>query len=216
MMFRIHEAELPWTGISSWRWPEKDKKLVQVFDHVADIDLFMKYVSNTRVCVQAGGACGIWPLRFSQLFDQVITFEPQPDNFRCLLFNTGGADNIEAINAPLSNGHGKYSISNDITELENYGAGYVVPDGNGLSAVRIDDLELPYCDLIQLDIEGHEKEALQGGAETIAKHKPVIVLEEKPLNHMHGWDHQSPRKWLEREFGYFQVDAIHRDVVLTC
>ena len=41
----------------------------------------------------------------------------------------------------------------------------------------IDDLNLPGCDLIQLDLEGYEFYALQGGIETIKKHKPVIVIE---------------------------------------
>jgi len=215
-MFRIHEAELPWTGISSWRWPADDKKLVQVFDHVSDIEHFMRYVDKKSVCIQAGGACGVWPLRYSQLFEQVYTWEPQPINFRCLMFNCGPADNITAFNAPLSNAHKKYSIHNEIFERQNFGAGYVVEDAKGLEAMRIDDLGLEQCDFIQLDIEGHEQEALQGGAETIDAHRPVIVLEEKPLNHMPNWNWKGPRQWLEREFGYKQVYAIHRDVVLSC
>ena len=215
-MYRIHDAALPWTDIASWRWPSDDRKLVQVFDHVSDIELFMRYVKEARVCVQAGGACGIWPLRYSQLFEQVYTFEPQPINYNCLKFNCAGAANITAYNAPLSNGHKKYVINNDIVERENCGAGYVVESDKGLKAMRIDDLALPVCDLIQLDIEGHELEALQGGAETIEVHRPVIVLEEKPLNHMPGWNHKGPRQWLEKTFGYKQVDAIHRDVVLSC
>ena len=176
--------------------------------------LSLSHVKKHRVCVQAGGACGIWPLRYSQLFDEVYTFEPQPDNYKCLKFNINGSQNIRHFNAPLSNGHGKYTIHNDESERENCGAGYVIPDENGLRSMRIDDLDLPYCDLIQLDVEGHELEALQGGAETIGRHKPVIVLEEKPLCHMR-WNYKKPREWLESEFGYCEVAAIHRDVVLV-
>ena len=43
--------------------------------------------------------------------------------------------------------------------------------------MRIDDLALPGCDLIQLDLEGYELFALKGGLDTINKYKPVIVIE---------------------------------------
>lgn len=193
-------------------WPAGDKKLVQVFDHVADIDVIMKHVDKTGLCVQAGGACGVWPLRFSQLFDQVITFEPQLENWYCLCENAR-ASNITAFNIPLSNERKRYSIKNDIVERENWGAGYVVEDDNGIQAMCIDDLELSQCDLIQLDIEGYELQALKGAVDTIGTFRPVIVLEEKPLNHVSG-DPAKPRKWLEKTFGYRQVDSVHRDVIL--
>lgn len=215
MIFRIHDQALPWTDVTKWRWPDGDKKLVKVFDHVSDIDAIMPYVKNPRVCIQAGGACGVWPLRFAQFFDCVYTFEPLIGNYKCLLFNIEGARNIVAHNAPLANDDMKYKIFNDMAERENCGAGYCVPSDNGIEAMRIDDIELGCCDLIQLDVEGFELNALQGGAKTIERHRPVIVLEEKPLPHVSG-SPAAPRKWLEDNFGYKLAETIHRDVILTC
>ena len=43
--------------------------------------------------------------------------------------------------------------------------------------IIIDNLNLPGCDLIQLDIEGYELKALKGAIETIKKYKPVICVE---------------------------------------
>lgn len=214
-MYKTLDHALPWTKRTQWKWPAGDKKLVQVFDHVSDIDHIMEFVKNTQVCVQAGGACGIWPLRFSQLFDHVVTFEPQMENFSCLLKNVSGTDNISAINAPLASDHEKYSIHNDIQERENWGAGYVVPDESGIRAWTIDEIGLRACDLIQLDIEGKELDALKGAHDTISRFKPIIVLEEKRLNHVPG-DHTKPRRWLQETFGYHQVGSIHRDVILEC
>jgi hypothetical protein len=57
--------------------------------------------------------------------------------------------------------------------------------GNGLiPTIIIDDLNLPGCDLIQLDIEGYELNALLGAVKTIKKYKPVLCVEfcEKWLN----------------------------------
>jgi hypothetical protein len=45
--------------------------------------------------------------------------------------------------------------------------------------IRIDDLELPGCDFLQLDIEGYEYNALMGATETIAKYRPLIMYEAK-------------------------------------
>jgi len=214
MNFKTYSHALPFTDKVGWQWPAGDKKLVQVFEHVSDLDTVMKYVQDTSVCVQAGGACGLWPYRLAQLFEEVYTFEPQPENFACLLANTEDFDNIVAYHAPLTNDHQTYSIHNDIVERENWGAGYVVKDPKGLEAMRIDELDLESCGLIQLDVEGYELQALMGAAETIYAHDPVIVLEEKPLNHMAG-DPARARKWLENEFGYKLVESIHRDVILS-
>lgn len=214
-MYKTYSHALPWTDKVDWCWPAGDKKLVQVFEHVSDIDVFMPYVKDTKLCVQAGGACGVWPLRFSQLFDRVVTFEPQLENYYCLIDNIAGANNITVYHAPLSDVIQSYTIHNDIVERENWGAGYIVPDENGLPSIRIDDLSLDACDLIQLDIEGYELQALKGAAQTIERFKPVIVLEEKPLNHVK-CDPAAPRKWLETTFGYRLAERVHRDVILTC
>lgn len=215
MNFKTYSHDLPFTEKVDWQWPAGDKKLVQVFEHVSDLDRVMDFVKDTSACVQAGGACGLWPYRLAQLFDMVYTFEPQSENFACLTANLEDVENVVAYHAPLTNNHKTYRIHNDIVERENWGAGYIVEDPKGLEAMRIDELDLEDCGLIQLDVEGYELQALMGGADTIYKFSPVIVLEEKPLNHMAG-DPARARKWLENEFGYKQVASIHRDVILSC
>ena len=46
-----------------------------------------------------------------------------------------------------------------------------------VQAIAIDGLELPRIDLIKMDIEGMEIEALAGAAQSIAAHKPVLLIE---------------------------------------
>jgi FkbM family methyltransferase len=43
--------------------------------------------------------------------------------------------------------------------------------------LAIDDLDLPRLDLIKIDIEGMELEALAGARKTIARHKPQMLIE---------------------------------------
>ena len=45
--------------------------------------------------------------------------------------------------------------------------------------ISIDSLALTDVDLIKLDVEGHEMPALQGARETIMRHRPIVVIEEK-------------------------------------
>ena len=57
--------------------------------------------------------------------------------------------------------------------------------GSGYTpTIVVDNLNLPGCDLIQLDVEGYELNALLGAVETIKKYKPVLCIEfcEKWLN----------------------------------
>ena len=59
-------------------------------------------------------------------------------------------------------------------------------NGNGyMPTIILDNLNLPGCDLIQLDVEGFELKALNGAIETIKKYKPVLCIE-------------FCEKWLER------------------
>jgi len=57
-------------------------------------------------------------------------------------------------------------------------AGVTHINGAGvLPVIRLDDLHLPVCDLLYLDIEGYEIFALRGALETIRRCRPVVACE---------------------------------------
>ena len=197
-----------------WVWPAYDEKLLQVNDWADDIDLILSHVSDFSACIQAGGACGIWPWMLSVEFQEVYTFEPDLINFECLIANTGGVSNIISENAALSDKEGVCNIVRDAFEKQNCGAGYMVPSSEGVPTRTIDSLELNSCGLIQLDVEGFEGEALTGGIETLRTYRPVVVVEEKPLPHAPGKEGNA-RKIL-KGLGYKEVAQIHRDVIFVC
>ncbi len=70
-------------------WPDFDVRCraVVVSECAAAMPAVLPLVAEKRVCVQAGGNVGVYPLALSKVFDRVITFEPDRDNLDCLIEN---------------------------------------------------------------------------------------------------------------------------------
>lgn len=192
-------------------WPNSDTECAAVvFDTTGDLEEAYRWCRGFDVAVQAGGNMGVWPRVMGQRFKTVYTFEPDPVNFRCLCANAP-AENIFKFNAALGSQHVTVDLAR---EAGNAGAHYI--DGAGvIPTLLIDDLALPGCDLIYLDIEGFEYRALSGAYRTIDNYRPVIVVEDKGLSDKYG----TPQGEIERamaRFGYRVVARPHRDVVLAC
>lgn len=201
-----------WYAGDTLYWPTDDTKLQQVNSWVVDVDQALQHVKHFGVAIQAGGACGIWPARLAGFFEEVITFEPVLDNYECLRANCERFDNVIANYGALGRERGTASMARDAFEEGNAGAWYSVP-GNEVAIVPIDDLNLSRCDLIMLDVEGAELDALVGAVGTISKHKPTIVIENKQLPHMQ----QPATKAIEfiQALGYRQVAKFHNDLVFV-
>lgn len=206
-----------------WCWPAYDTELIRVFEQVSDVALIMPHVQDpaNAVCIQAGGACGVWPIELAGYFKQVVTFEPDALNFHCLAQNvlTSHTGNIDKWQGALSDRAGYVAIMRDEFEKANAGAGYVFhvdqdPMIIGTASFKIDDLALSgRVGLIQLDVEGFELHALRGAAQVLQRDKPVVVIEEKKLPHMK-ISHTAARDYLV-SLGYVQASSFHRDVLFV-
>lgn len=140
----------------------------------------LKLVKHKDLVIQAGGSVGVFPLNLAKEFKQVITFEPIVDTYNYLIQNTKEYPNIKPINKALGANKSMASVARSIPK--NSGATTIEYDSSGpLEVVTLDSLNLPYLDLLWLDIEGFELEALRGGFDTIIRHRPVIVLENNGL-----------------------------------
>ena len=222
MKYKIVEGKLPWTDLGDWLFPEMDNRLSKsVSDNSLDVidavEIVTQHCPQMRSCVQAGGAVGVWPSRLAQLFDHVYTFEAHPDNHACLQRNLRGIDNVTSQNAALTDVSGEtVRMMLDEGEASNAGAYFIRPGGD-IPTVAIDDLGLTDCDLIYLDIEGAETQAIQGALETIQRCRPVIGLEEKEKSHL--WEKyahtRSPVDWLVEDYGYQVIERCHLDLILA-
>lgn len=187
--------------------PEHDHDCAAViFASTMDLRVALDYTNQRRTVIQAGGNFGVWAKRLAMLFDKVVTFEPDAENFYCLNQNCVSVDNIVMVAAGLSD---KVATAGMVRELGNAGAHYMSGKGT-IPLVTIDSFKIDDCDLIYLDIEGYETPALMGAAETIRKCKPVIAIEDKGLHIKYGFREPSD---VLREMGYRQVAAIGRDTI---
>jgi len=161
-----------------WWWPKHDKEAWKwIPREIQALPELLKWVPERGTIIQAGANCGVWIKAYSSLFNKVYTFEPNDLNWECLLRNVN-EPNVNMTKAGLSDRMG-YCKSVD-GEAENWGAMQIEEADFGIPMVTIDSLNID-CDLIQLDVEGFEENALKGAFQTIQRCKPVIIIEQKGL-----------------------------------
>jgi len=163
---------------NKWVWPLADEQSWKGQNDCKDLYSFLlPYVENKNIMIQAGGNCGFLLSNFVPHFKTIYTFEPDPINFYCLNQNVT-EQHIIKIQGCLGNITTPVNTQQLVREGRPHDIGGVHISGPGLTPVfRIDDLNLPDCNLIQLDVEGYEFEALLGAVETIKKYQPTICVE---------------------------------------
>lgn len=170
---------------NKWVWPIIDENSWEGQNQFTDMaDIVLQYVKNKNVMIQAGGNCGFLLSQFVEHFDIVYTFEPDPVNFYCLNQNVT-SPNVIKMQCCLGNNPTPVKTQQLIRPERLHDTGGVHISGEGYTpTIIVDNLNLPGCDLIQLDVEGYELNALLGAIETIKKYKPVLCVEfcEKWLN----------------------------------
>lgn len=189
-------------GLEKWNWITKDRGAFDgpLGDWIeSHRDAYTKYLKGHQLVIQAGGNCGMYPMLFSQMFESVYTFEPDPLNFYTLVQNCQ-CDNIVKIQAALGNDHRMIGLAKG--PEDNVGMHKIAEKGI-IPQLCIDDFDWPACDLIQLDIEQYEIYALRGAVETIKCHRPVISVE----------NDTDEIKGLLKQFDYVDMQSSKMDMI---
>jgi len=200
---------------------------------VEHIDAAMPFWKQRRCCVQAGGNLGIWPRMLVEDygFDEVYTFEPDATNFKCLAANTCHELAISRFNCGLGDVAGTFAWAR--ASEHKPGWHKVAPDNcaekyvsGTVEVMLLDDICLSAdneeVDFLALDIEGYELEALKGAEATIARCRPVILIEDMGRSRFPGFAKRSTvaygnppgavQYWLTQH-GYRRVAEIKNDEV---
>lgn len=190
------------------KWNHKD---LQSLDEVLG-----RFVRGRKVAVQAGGCLGVFAKRLAKEFEAVYTFEPDPVMFRQMAANVP-ATNVVMIQAALGAVSGRFvhtecSIRpNDGKTVLHEGMSRTEPGGI-IPTLAIDDLGLKACDLIYLDVEGDEWDAVLGACSTIRQYRPTIVCE---INRgvVYKGHSQDDMRNLVLQMGYSKIAQLRSDEV---
>lgn len=158
----------------------------------AEVICWSAVVSPGAVCISAGANIGCHVVALAQLVGKeggVIAFEPQRPMYNLAIANAALCNvdsRVRLHNAALGQQHGMIEVPDIDYEKDNTFGGLSLCGHTDVPSdaprykvplVTIDAIGLPRCDLIQLDIEGMEIDALAGAQQTIARCRPLLYLE---------------------------------------
>ena len=187
------------------------KKNLEGFYEKIELALFEKFIIlnkiNKDTAVDAGANIGNHSLFFRKYFKKVYAFEPNPNIFEILAFNSKNK-NIVPINKGLGSKKEKVFLKQN---LHNLGGSSIKIDQIykskvKINIIKIDDFKFDgKVSFIKIDVEGYEYEVLKGAINTLRKDKPLIWLEQS----FNDFDSQGRTKSLEmlNKLGYrfFQI-----------
>lgn len=158
------------------------------------------------IAIDVGANYGFYALAMSRLYNEVVAFEPNQSVATPLI--SAGLKGVKIIHAGVSSKTGRATLF--VPRL-----GDVVLSGwaslgrdNCPEATGFDCLEISLCTLdsfqfenvgfIKIDVEGHELSVIQGGAETIKRDKPHLLVEVRA-------EHLPELQSLLSEWGYVET-----------
>ena len=155
------------------------------------VRLFSALVRPHDTVLDVGANVGCTSMLFGQLAERVISFEPSPSTYALLRKNLAAADlpNVTPVNLGLGREDGAFELT---FAPDNRSGGFVsdnitASDGHSVEKISIAagdrwlrEAGYVQVDFIKIDVEGFERNVIEGLAGTLAASKPVVVLE---LNH---------------------------------
>jgi FkbM family methyltransferase len=150
-----------------------------------EIDLFRGFLRPGMVAVDVGANIGTHTVCFAQSVGpsgRVFAFEPQSVLHQLLVGNVtlNGCANVIAENKALGASAGSVVVPFlDYAREGNFGALELGAwaQGETIPVATLDSYALPICHLIKIDVEGMERDVLEGAHTTIARHRPLLYVE---------------------------------------
>jgi FkbM family methyltransferase len=151
-----------------------------------EAELFGTFLQPGMLVVEAGSNLGALTLALSGLAGNegaVIAFEPQRMIFHLLCANLAlnSISNVFAYQKAVGSEPGAVMVPQlDPASEANFG-GLTLgswDSGEQVPVVSLDGMRFPRLDLLKADVEGMEEQVLEGAMETIARHRPILYLED--------------------------------------
>ncbi len=150
----------------------------------AEVGLLPFLADPSRVSVDIGANKGVYAWLLKDCSRAVYAFEPNPKMFRFLRRIEGEKITVSPIAVSNETGtatlrvlrHRRGGFSNQGASLSD---AKVTDDFMGveIEARRLDDMDIRDVGFIKIDVEGFEQAVLDGARETIARDRPVLLIE---------------------------------------
>jgi FkbM family methyltransferase len=160
---------------------------LDLYGEWCDDEVFVlgQVLSAGDVVVDVGANIGTHTVFFAKKVTEtgiVIAFEPQRLVYQTLCGNVAlnGLTNVTCLLAAAGGARGQLTFPTvDPRQTFNFGAvrGSSTGTGEVVDVVAIDELGLPRCTLIKVDVEGMEAKVIEGAKQTIARCRPALFLE---------------------------------------
>lgn len=135
----------------------------------------LEHVKQWRVAVDIGAHVGLWSWNLAKRFARVEAFEPVAEHRACFELNVEG--NIALHPVALGAAPGRIAM---YTEEGSSGNSHIKAGAGDIEMRTLDSFDLKDVDFIKIDTEGEEYEIVLGAADTIARCKPIMIVEQKP------------------------------------
>lgn len=156
----------------------------------AEVTLWQQYVRPGDLVIDAGANIGAHTVALARLVGErgiVLAFEPIRFLSQLCAGNVAlnGLTNVAIYQVALGAEAGSVLVpAIDYTAADNFGG---VPlghwsDGERVLVERLDDMAIPRCALMKIDVEGMELDVLNGAQQLIAKYRPLLYVEEGERN----------------------------------
>jgi len=151
-----------------------------------EIRLVRHLVEPGSTALDVGCSIGIYAAEMARHAGKVIACEANPAV--AAFARSVAPRNVEVINVALSSAPGRATLKiplgasgETIDELATIDAGNPLQGRAATIATvemkRLDDLAIPNCSFIKIDVEGHEEAVLAGASALIATQRPVLMIE---------------------------------------
>jgi FkbM family methyltransferase len=148
-----------------------------------ELHVLRPLVTSPGTSVDIGASEGVYSYVLAGLSRRVHAFEPTPEFYRRLL--AAVPDNVTVHNATLSHRSGvailRLPLDSGLATIE--AANLLDPGDTGpirtmaVEPRTLDSFGLADVRLIKIDVEGHEAAVIRGASQTIAAHRPVLIVE---------------------------------------
>jgi FkbM family methyltransferase len=150
-----------------------------------EISLLLRLVRPGITVVDVGANIGTHTIPFAKAVGDagaVVAFEPQRLVFQILCANVAlnSLANVRAFQYAVGEEQDTIAVPQlDFSQPHNLGGVELGSHAAGeqVAMIRLDDMELPVCHLLKIDVEGMELSVLKGGKELIERCKPVLYVE---------------------------------------